>query len=1170
MMPARDDAGSAGLIGLRAAQGLTAGVLIPAGQTVLGQAVGPHRFGRVMASLGVVVTLAPALGPTFGGLVVHAGSWPWLFFGQPASGCGRVASRAALHPAGEPGGAARLDWLGLLLLSTGVPALAYGLTTWAEQRSAATPGVAVQSPGDRADHRQIGANAVGRPGRARPHASPGPAGGKVENQPRSRSECRTFLTAALGSAEEESGDPVRSLNLAFGALLVAATTAMSAGAPVAGAQTTLKSGSAGAPVTSESGADGDVVVNRDGSGSVVQISSESGRAFRFVPEDATPDRAALGYVARVAPAFGVAASDLTVSRVFPGPAGGSVVRLRQQVDGLPVLGGEMVMSLDTNGGLLSVEGNVATDQAVPTAGILSTHAVRVAVASVAKRHDRVASDLTAELDGDWLYDPAVVGVAGGLEPRRVWQVEVTDGATLGEMVLVDAESGGVLLHLEQVKALDRQVCDAQNQQKQVSECAYFPYPARSETGPVSAVADANNAFDLTGATARMYADVAGLDLTQLMGSGGGSYPKKLTSWVRYCATVSVDPTCPMPNAFWNGRSMFFGEGYAGADDVVAHEMTHGVIEKFSNLFYFHQSGAINESLADVMGEILDHRNPSVGDTADDWRLGEDIPGGAMRDLADPTLFGQPDRMTSPLYDADRAMADNGGVHTNSGVGNKTAYLISQGGTFNGVTVEGIDHGDPTLNKTATLYSEVIKRLTSGAGYADLARTLDQTCAELAATGTVGFTDADCSSVSAATRATELLQSPTVPGAAPPADVAAACPSGTVKVSLFANQGSMSGLTSTGTSLWATAPNASWGIPANARTGSTSLFGLDPDPGNYDDPYSSYVQMVAPVAIPVGQPTYLHFDHWRLFEWTDGASPMYNDGGQVSVFAAPDTTGPFVAQTTADDAWVNGPSEPLALADPSNPVMGFGGDSHGWTSSRLDLSSLAGQSVMVRWTVRGDSVGSYVGWFLDNPQVYTCHTPAAPGRVEQFGASPLSGPRLRLHWNAPTSQGDGLAGYVLTGPDGYRRELPVEHTTVTTGTLKPHTSYTFAVRAMGVEGLTGRVTSVKVMAPTISLAKPPSTVRKGTRVTFSGTVFAVGTRTPATGKFVTLQWRRPGTTTWHVAELSNGMTLASRIGSDGAFRIVATARTTLFYRVVFPSYGNWFPGTSTAVKVRVTS
>jgi EmrB/QacA subfamily drug resistance transporter len=129
------------LIGLRVAQGLTAGVLIPAGQTVLGQAVGPLRLGRVMASLGVVVTLAPALGPTVGGLVVHAGSWQWLFLVNLPLGVAGLILGLRYIPRGISGAAARLDWAGLLLLSTGVPALVYGLTTWAEQRSAATPGV---------------------------------------------------------------------------------------------------------------------------------------------------------------------------------------------------------------------------------------------------------------------------------------------------------------------------------------------------------------------------------------------------------------------------------------------------------------------------------------------------------------------------------------------------------------------------------------------------------------------------------------------------------------------------------------------------------------------------------------------------------------------------------------------------------------------------------------------------------------------------------------------------------------------------------------------------------------------------------------------------------------------------------------------------------------------
>ena len=64
--------------------------------------------------------------------------------------------------------------------------------------------------------------------------------------------------------------------------------------------------------------------------------------------------------------------------------------------------------------------------------------------------------------------------------------------------------------------------------------------------------------------------------------------------------------------------MVFGTGYAAADDVVAHELTHGYVERTSGLFYFHQSGAINESVSDVIGEIVDHRNPASTASDADW------------------------------------------------------------------------------------------------------------------------------------------------------------------------------------------------------------------------------------------------------------------------------------------------------------------------------------------------------------------------------------------------------------------------------------------------------------------------------------------------------------------------------------------------------------------------
>ena len=215
--------------------------------------------------------------------------------------------------------------------------------------------------------------------------------------------------------------------------------------------------------------------------------------------------------------------------------------------------------------------------------------------------------------------------------------------------------------------------------------------ARVEGSP-PAGAEVNQAYDNLGATSDAYDELADIDLTEVVGTPASSGDKALMSSVRWCF---YDDECPFPNAFWDGTQMVFGAGYAAADDVVAHELTHGYVERTSNLFWFHQSGAINESVSDVIGEIVDHRNPASTASDADWTIGEDLPGtGGERSLKNPTLSRQPDRMRSPAFVNTDVYDDGGAVHDNDGVGNKTAYLISQGGTFNGRTMTGIDQGDP--------------------------------------------------------------------------------------------------------------------------------------------------------------------------------------------------------------------------------------------------------------------------------------------------------------------------------------------------------------------------------------------------------------------------------------------------------------------------------------------
>lgn len=138
------------------------------------------------------------------------------------------------------------------------------------------------------------------------------------------------------------------------------------------------------------------------------------------------------------------------------------------------------------------------------------------------------------------------------------------------------------------------------------------------------------------------------------------------------------------NAFWNGQAMFYGNGnldfkpLAGAMDVAGHEMTHGVVENTAKLEYSGESGAINESMADIFGSMMD---------PDDWTIGEEVvkagafPSGALRSLQDPHNGGaglndagfQPKHMNEK-YSGNQ---DNGGVHINSGIPNHAFYLFAE-------------------------------------------------------------------------------------------------------------------------------------------------------------------------------------------------------------------------------------------------------------------------------------------------------------------------------------------------------------------------------------------------------------------------------------------------------------------------------------------------------------
>ncbi|TCC62111.1 peptidase M4 [Kribbella pittospori] len=167
------------------------------------------------------------------------------------------------------------------------------------------------------------------------------------------------------------------------------------------------------------------------------------------------------------------------------------------------------------------------------------------------------------------------------------------------------------------------------------------------------------------------------------------------------------------NAFWNGEQMAYGDGdgttcisLSGGLDVVGHELTHGVTQFTSNLIYENESGALNESFSDMMGNTIEFYAAQRGlDPAGspDWLIAEDVflapdvaPG--FRNMSDPREDDDPDHYSELLVGA----TDNGFVHSNSGISNHAYYLAVNGGKNAGCDAVGSNGHTHTADCNVTV------------------------------------------------------------------------------------------------------------------------------------------------------------------------------------------------------------------------------------------------------------------------------------------------------------------------------------------------------------------------------------------------------------------------------------------------------------------------------------
>jgi len=451
---------------------------------------------------------------------------------------------------------------------------------------------------------------------------------------------------------------------------------------------------------------------------------------------AAPEQAARQFFAQYGALYAMRdqAQELTLARVDRDDLDMQHIRFDQTVNGVPVFGGQMIVHLRGDE-ITAVNGKYFPSVSVGTSPRLTQ---AEALAGVLADIGDAEATFNADRSG------LVVYVDETQQPRLAWKVNAFSEKNLGNwLYFVDAVSGKVIHKLDQMDTVKVKAYTANHQELTSAQlpgnfiCQDSACTSASDTDAQYAYSNASKVYDY-------YKNIH----NRLSYNGADS---ELRSTIRYGNNYE--------NAFWTGsplNQMVYGDGdtYVQAFDVVAHELTHGVTNYTDNLIYEHQPGALNESWSDVMA-VFAGCSAQTGTADCTWTMGETLNGGAIRDISDPTLYSDPDHWSD--YSWLPLESDNGGVHSNSGIPNKAAYLLTAGGEFHSVTVTGIGY-----TKTEQIYYRAMQHyLTIYSDFANARSSLYAACQDKI--GTYGITSADCDQVLNAWTAVGIGSLPTTPG-----------------------------------------------------------------------------------------------------------------------------------------------------------------------------------------------------------------------------------------------------------------------------------------------------------------------------------------------------------------------------------------------------------------------
>lgn len=394
--------------------------------------------------------------------------------------------------------------------------------------------------------------------------------------------------------------------------------------------------------------------------------------------------------------------------------------------------------------------------------------------------------------------------------------------------------------------------------------------------------------------------------------------------------------------------------------------------------------------------------PSDADDTNRWLSGESDPafGGAIRDMWNPNCYGDPGKVSDEEYVCGEE--DAGGVHTNSGVVNRTFALLVDGMDGQGTGI-GLDKAGWLFWNTQTNY------LTPTSYFPDLADGLEASCQDLkgidldgltvgdptrpdgadgAAQGEVvrgGTTDADCAKLAAVIAETQLRLDPSAECDWQPllkqGAPAISCGAGTTTTTTWSEdfEDGLAGWTQDETITYTGGQSVPWKASASApkHTGGVA-YGPDPQGGSCSGAAGDLTSrngLISPaITVPAGATPRIQWDHYM-------ASEAKYDGGNVKVSV---NGGAFTL--VPNDAYLfNAPGGTMdAGTKPMAKEAAWTGTDGGqlggsWGTSIIDLAKVAkaGDSVKFRFDMGRDGCGGVDGWYVDNVKVQVCASPSTP-------------------------------------------------------------------------------------------------------------------------------------------------------------------------------------------------